>query len=54
MHKMLLDCALQEEGEGPRAELICLAGAQEIDFDSTTITFTNGESKTFNLSLIHI
>ncbi|RSH95522.1 hypothetical protein EHS25_000614 [Saitozyma podzolica] len=51
MHKMLLDCALSEEGEGPPAKLVCLSGAQAIDFDSTTVTFTNGTSATFDMVL---
>jgi hypothetical protein len=51
MHKMLLDCALSEEGEGPPAKLVCLSGAQAIDFDSTTVTFTNGTSARFDMVL---
>ncbi|ORY25836.1 hypothetical protein BCR39DRAFT_485094 [Naematelia encephala] len=49
MHAMLLNCAVSEEGEGPAAKLICLSGAQEIDFDSTTVTFTDGTVATFDM-----
>lgn len=48
---MLLDCALSEEGEGPPAKLVCLSGAQAIDFDSTTVTFTNSTSAKFDMVL---
>ncbi|WVQ78499.1 hypothetical protein IAT38_000585 [Cryptococcus sp. DSM 104549] len=51
MHKMLMDCALGEEGEGPPAKLVCLSGAQDIDFETNTMTFTNGENATFDMIL---
>ncbi|KAJ4376648.1 hypothetical protein N0V86_006764 [Didymella sp. IMI 355093] len=38
MHAMLKDCALQEEGEGTPAKLLC----QDIDLKAGTITFKNG------------
>ncbi|KAK8858797.1 hypothetical protein IAR55_003027 [Kwoniella newhampshirensis] len=49
MHTMLMNCALSDEGEGPPAKLVCLAGAQEIDFATNTITFTDGNTGQFDM-----
>ncbi|KAF2793430.1 FAD/NAD(P)-binding domain-containing protein [Melanomma pulvis-pyrius CBS 109.77] len=42
MHKMLMDCALQEEGAGTPAKLLVNHPCENIDFESGLITFTNG------------
>ncbi|KAJ4989223.1 salicylate hydroxylase [Stagonosporopsis vannaccii] len=42
MHKMLMDCALQEEGAGTPATLKVNHGCEMIDLESGKITFTNG------------
>jgi 2-polyprenyl-6-methoxyphenol hydroxylase-like FAD-dependent oxidoreductase len=49
MHAIFLSAATSPEGEGPPAELFCLAGAQSIDFDSTTVTFSDGKVKQFDM-----
>lgn len=42
MHKMLMDCALQEEGEGTPAKLIVNHKTEDIDTANGTITFHDG------------
>lgn len=42
MHKMLMDCALQEEGAGTPAKLLVNHPCQAIDLETGEITFTNG------------
>ncbi|KAF2008373.1 FAD/NAD(P)-binding domain-containing protein [Aaosphaeria arxii CBS 175.79] len=42
MHQMLMDCALQEKGEGIAAKLVVDHPCQTIDLESGWITFTNG------------
>lgn len=42
MHKMLMECAMQEEGEGTPAKLLVNHQCQTIDFETGKITFKNG------------
>ncbi|KAJ8114657.1 hypothetical protein OPT61_g3510 [Boeremia exigua] len=49
MHKMLMDCALQEEGAGTPAQLKVNHGCQSIDLESGLITFTNGSTSQHDL-----
>ena len=44
MHAMLMECALSEEGKGPKAELVVNHKCESIDAESGTIKFHNGES----------
>ncbi|KAF2451790.1 FAD/NAD(P)-binding domain-containing protein [Karstenula rhodostoma CBS 690.94] len=49
MHKMLMNCALQEEGTGTPAKLLVNHPCQKIDLESGEITFTNGVKATHDL-----
>ncbi|EME42349.1 salicylate hydroxylase-like protein [Dothistroma septosporum NZE10] len=42
MHRMLMDCALEEEGEGTPVQLIVNHKAVDLDTDSGLVTFGNG------------
>jgi len=42
MHRMLKDCAMQEEGEGTPVKLLVNHACQEIDLRTSTVTFKNG------------
>ncbi|KAH7392536.1 hypothetical protein BKA66DRAFT_557814 [Pyrenochaeta sp. MPI-SDFR-AT-0127] len=42
MHKMLMDCALQEDGAGPPAKLLVNHPCDNIDLESGSILFSNG------------
>ncbi|KAI4638417.1 hypothetical protein J4E93_010217 [Alternaria ventricosa] len=50
MHKMLMECALQEEGEGTPVELLVNHACQSIDLATNQITFSN--NTTFHHDLI--
>ncbi|KAF1361338.1 putative salicylate hydroxylase [Lizonia empirigonia] len=43
MHKMLMECALQEEGDGTPARLIVNHPCSNIDLETGTIEFKNGK-----------
>ncbi|KAF3061324.1 FAD-dependent urate hydroxylase [Daldinia childiae] len=49
MHTMLKDCALQEEGEGIPAKLIVNHQCENIDLESSTVTFANGKTAKHDL-----
>ncbi|KAF2131460.1 salicylate hydroxylase-like protein [Dothidotthia symphoricarpi CBS 119687] len=49
MHKMLMDCALQKEGEGTPAKLLVNHACQDIDLVTNTITFKNGTKSNHEL-----
>ncbi|TPX07946.1 uncharacterized protein E0L32_010401 [Thyridium curvatum] len=49
MHRMLMDSALSESGEGKPAKLVVNHKAQEIDLETGEITFTNGNKVTHDL-----
>ncbi|KAF2997933.1 hypothetical protein E8E13_005366 [Curvularia kusanoi] len=42
MHRMLKDCAMQEEGEGIPVKLLVNHACQDIDLKTSTVTFKNG------------
>ncbi|OAL51479.1 FAD/NAD(P)-binding domain-containing protein [Pyrenochaeta sp. DS3sAY3a] len=42
MHKMLMECALQEEGDGTPVKLLVNQSCDAIDLESNVISFSNG------------
>ncbi|ETN37094.1 uncharacterized protein HMPREF1541_08084 [Cyphellophora europaea CBS 101466] len=49
MHKMLKDCAEQEQGEGPPVKIILNHRCKAIDTDTGLITFENGVTATHDV-----
>lgn len=49
MHAMLMESALGEEGKGPPSKLVVNHKTQDIDTESGTITFSNGETASHDL-----
>ncbi|KAH8886559.1 salicylate hydroxylase [Thozetella sp. PMI_491] len=49
MHRMLKDCALQEEGAGTPAKLMVNHACESIDIDNGVITFANGNTAQHDL-----
>ncbi|OAQ71785.1 salicylate hydroxylase [Purpureocillium lilacinum] len=49
MHRMLKECALQDEGEGTPARLVVNHKCQSIDVDAGVISFTNGTTAQHDL-----
>ena len=49
MHAMLMDCAVSEAGEGPPAKLLVNHKTKDIDTETGTISFHNGDTATHDL-----
>ncbi|KAL8293242.1 hypothetical protein RQP46_000936 [Phenoliferia psychrophenolica] len=49
MHKMLMDCALSQEGEGPPVKFVPFAKCASVDCEAGVVTFEDGREITADL-----